>query len=428
MAIAEIAALTALIPLLWASRPAYGAALLVVPGVRFLRRLAGWRGAHDQPLEGPLRAIFLLLPLSLLAVVDWSLATPKLLGVLVGMGFLRALRDAFTCVDRVLRIARLGVPLLGAGIAVVALSATRWPVEKLASLGPLQSWLPLPDPGVAGVMLPPGPNPNAIGGAIALVLPACLPLLLDRSRSAGGWTDRLSVALAGVSAAAMFAVLLLSQSRSAFLGCTAGVLAIVVLRSRLRVAITVLVVCVLVAGLFAVAATIGPLDVFDPPTGAAQSWEGRRELWALGLQIVGDFPFTGAGIGQVPLLVPAMYPTTTHPPDERIAHVHNLFLQYAVDLGVPGAAAMLWLFAEFLRRMWRLGTRSDDPGIRSVAVGLAAGLVSFMIYGLTDAITVGARGSLLLWTLLGLGAALDRARAHRDQRRDDNLPAWRRRG
>jgi len=37
-----------------------------------------------------------------------------------------------------------------------------------------------------------------------------------------------------------------------------------------------------------------------------------------------------------------------------------------------------------------------------------AGMASFLVYGLTDAIVVGSRGAIVMWVFLGLGAALAR--------------------
>jgi O-antigen ligase len=52
--------------------------------------------------------------------------------------------------------------------------------------------------------------------------------------------------------------------------------------------------------------------------------------------------------------------------------VHNVYLQYAVDLGVPGLLLFLWLFVAVfrrVRRVTRLSTRTSTLNQIGVAAG-----------------------------------------------------------
>jgi putative inorganic carbon (HCO3(-)) transporter len=120
-----------------------------------------------------------------------------------------------------------------------------------------------------------------------------------------------------------------------------------------------------------------------------------------------DFPFTGIGLGQFDSVFKALYAPVRIPDDLFIAHAHNLLLQYAVELGVPGVLACALLGLAFFRQVW-IAIRADDPLLRWTGLGLALGVLGFLVYGLTDAIAPGARGGLLLWVVLGLGAAVGR--------------------
>ena len=55
---------------------------------------------------------------------------------------------------------------------------------------------------------------------------------------------------------------------------------------------------------------------------------------------------------------------------------------------------------------WRVAAR--DRAMRPVALGLGAGLFAVHIFGLVDAMAVGAKPGFLLWMSLGLLAALAR--------------------
>ena len=118
-----------------------------------------------------------------------------------------------------------------------------------------------------------------------------------------------------------------------------------------------------------------------------------------------DFAFTGIGLGQFNPVLHALYVPFLVAPGEYVPHAHNMYLEYAVELGIPGAVAFAFLVLAFFRQC-RRAMRAPDPLVRHVGLGLALGMVSFWVYGLTDAIALGARGGLLLWIVLGLGAAV----------------------
>ncbi len=52
-----------------------------------------------------------------------------------------------------------------------------------------------------------------------------------------------------------------------------------------------------------------------------------------------------------------------------------------------------------LHRSWR---RSGDPWSRALAAGLSGSLLAYWIYGLTDAVSLGAKPGFIFWLLLAL--------------------------
>jgi len=85
---------------------------------------------------------------------------------------------------------------------------------------------------------------------------------------------------------------------------------------------------------------------------------------------------------------------------------HNIFLQVAIDLGLPGLAAYLALVLSFGFVAWRTHRQVADRMLRSLVAGLAAGFLAHHVYGLTDAITLGAKPGLIFWAFIGLIAAM----------------------
>ena len=134
--------------------------------------------------------------------------------------------------------------------------------------------------------------------------------------------------------------------------------------------------------------------------------------------MVQDFPFSGAGMGSFGPVADLLYPFFLAAPD-TIPHAHNLFLQVAVDLGIPGLIAWLSVLGASLAAAWsacrRPARRREAAGFDLLS-GLGAGLlgsqVALIVLGLTDAVTWGmVRPAPLVWAIWGLAAAAANLRA-----------------
>ncbi len=137
----------------------------------------------------------------------------------------------------------------------------------------------------------------------------------------------------------------------------------------------------------------------------------RKELWPWAVAAIGDFPFTGVGLGTFRQVAFRLYPLSLSPTYD-IAHAHNIFLQTALDVGLPGLviySAMLLIAAVV---GWRVARR--HAGYRSICLGLLAGLAALHIYGLADALALGSTPAVVFWLALGLLAAMNNATPVRD--------------
>jgi putative inorganic carbon (HCO3(-)) transporter len=123
--------------------------------------------------------------------------------------------------------------------------------------------------------------------------------------------------------------------------------------------------------------------------------------------MIQDFPVTGIGLGQFDFVLYTFYTPVGLVPSEYVPHAHNLFLDYAVELGVPGALAVAGVLISCCHQCIKAAAL-EDTVVRSAAVGLGLGLLAYLVYGLTDAIAPGARAGFMLWVLLGLALALGR--------------------
>jgi putative inorganic carbon (HCO3(-)) transporter len=131
----------------------------------------------------------------------------------------------------------------------------------------------------------------------------------------------------------------------------------------------------------------------------------RRQIWPWAVTAISDFPFTGVGLGAFRQVVFRLYPLPPWPGYD-VGHAHNIFLQTALDTGLPGLVAYGAVLFVAAAVGWRVARR--DPGFRAVSLGLLAGLVALHVFGLADALVLGAKAALVFWFALGLLAAMNK--------------------
>ncbi len=124
---------------------------------------------------------------------------------------------------------------------------------------------------------------------------------------------------------------------------------------------------------------------------AGQDWSGWRAV----LTAVAAF-YLAVGVGRSGPELPAAIPG-----DEPFQHAHNLWLNWAVEAGYPGLAAVLALTVAC--RVVAVRASRHPLGIGAAALG--AGLAGFAVMTLADHPANAARLSVTLWIVVGLLAA-----------------------
>ena len=215
-------------------------------------------------------------------------------------------------------------------------------------------------------------NPNDLALMLNLLVPLAAALAL---------TAR-PLMLRGLAACALLlsaAAVVLTFSRAGFLSLAAiALLSLVTVTRRqplvalgLALALMVTVPSVLPEGYLDRVATVA--DIESDRTGSAQ---GRWRDLKVATEIVAKNPITGVGLGQNILAL-------NQERGETWRVVHNVYLQYGVDLGLPGLVMFLWLFAAVFRAAGRVRRASrHDASLAEVgwmAWGVRVGLVAFAI-------------------------------------------------
>lgn len=249
-----------------------------------------------------------------------------------------------------------------------------------------------------------GINPNVLAGALVILSPIPLSGLLFGEPSAA-WAKCVNA----VSIVAIFLALVLASSRSALAAfCLSAGLLLLLRWPRATTALGIILVLV--------AAFIG-LSALQPgalPVTTAETGQGifgglleRSEIWMRGQYIVQDFPLTGVGMGNFARVADLLYPPVMTRPG--IEHAHNLMLQVAVDLGLPGLIAWLATFGLIVTGLFIVirASRKKARADLALACGLLCSQVALIIHGMTDAVTWGmVRSAPLVWALWGVSMAM----------------------
>jgi putative inorganic carbon (HCO3(-)) transporter len=283
-------------------------------------------------------------------------------------------------------------------------------VPKIPLLGRINPFSARSLPGLGSVAI----HPNQLAGLICLYLPLLISLLAVLP---SGVSPRFRFILVPTVLLTLF-ILLLTQSRGGWVSAVLGLFvllalwALVMPQSGARRALRVVVLVVILGGIVA-AVWIGPEQIRDlwlnPPAetaiGTFSTLNYRKELWPWAVTAIEDFPFTGVGLGTFKLVVFRLYPVPIAA-DHDIGHAHNIFLQTALDLGLPGLVVYLAIL--FIAAAVGLRVARRDAGFRSISLGLLAGLAALHIFGLADALALGAKPGLIFWFVLGLLAAMNK--------------------
>ena len=204
-------------------------------------------------------------------------------------------------------------------------------------------------------------------GTLMLVICAAAGRLIF-SRRDRGW--------AAMVLPALVVALVLTFTRSAWVGTLAGLAVIFVLRDFRLAAL----LPVIVATVFAVAPDritdrmVSMFDLRDPTN------RDRVAMIRSGVSIVKDHPLTGVGPNMVPRVY-AQYRDRDAVNDSN-PHLHNVALQIAAERGLPALAFWIWFVVACALGLFRVLRRASDraaaaAGLAALAAALAAGLFEY---------------------------------------------------
>jgi len=293
----------------------------------------------------------------------------------------------------------------GVTMAVLLLALARLGAGPRARARPTHFWLPLAVlAGVSTVATAAAAGHGVL--ATRLFVAALAAGALALALAPGAWARSAEATLPFVAAPVAAWALVVSQTRSAWIGATAGLVALAalaLLRAPRRLWVAVATGGVLLL--------LFPGGIRSRLTVLDESSRDRYYMWQAGLDMVLERPVFGQGPG----MVEVVYPRYRWPeaPNPRQPHLHNNLMQIAAERGLPGLVFFLWwvatAFLAALREAQRAAVSGRGPGW--AAAGALAALAAVFVAGLFEYNLGDSEVLMLVLLLTALPFARDGARA-----------------
>jgi O-antigen ligase len=237
-------------------------------------------------------------------------------------------------------------------------------------------------------------HPVPFGIFLGLVIVFAAPLLLCRDLG-WRWALRIIAPLA-------FIALVVTYTRTAWIGLAVGLLVVAVARHRLLLVVTPLAaVAIAVAIPETVERSTNLESQAAVPSEAGNSVDSRFEQWRVNLPKVQRNPLSGQGLGSIA-------------ESQQGVRVHSDYVRAAVETGVFGLLAYLWLLIATVRGSWRslrAAVKSADRIASAIALGSFGAAAAFIVMSTTSNLMTQVVVASAFWSIMAVGHAAARAEA-----------------
>ncbi len=351
-------ACTAIAAGLWYLWPQLGWWPLLIALTPWLLRLVVQRRLfYTTPFDWALLLFLFTAGLSVWAASDRQIALAKFWPIVAGVLLFYAVSNWQHDDDQA--AGKLGwlLALFGAAVSLYYLAVNDWVAlpARYAVLTRLGMALQLPFQSLAQAAFWHRLHPNVVGGMLAMTAPFAGMVIWRTRQKKQRWSQAAAILLLGV----ILFGLVMTSSRGAWLGLVAAVLLALwweladrlaggsqTRRRRLFVGSLAVGLTVLLTALILRPSLVTQgLASLSPISGV-----GRLQLFQGALTLIQDYPLIGAGLDLFQMLH-ASYAMLLHV--GFAVHSHNLYLNVAIEQGLPGLYALLWLWAIFAMVLWQ---------------------------------------------------------------------------
>jgi len=237
-------------------------------------------------------------------------------------------------------------------------------------------------------------TPNGLGSYLTILIPLLGAFCLSREV-----TKLRRVGCAVLLALSIWSVIL-TFSRGSWVGIGCGIIFLVVLQGKgnIRKFIAGFTILVILCSISVLAyQKFSGVKVLERNS---QGW--RMEVWQRSIQMIKDRPLVGHGINTYMNIFQQYRWSTQIEP----TYAHNCYLQLAVETGVLGLAAFLYLLSCFFKELLRgIDCKTPRQEGRPILVGLVCGIMAFLVHSFFDTSFYSLKLSVYLWIMIGIAVA-----------------------
>ncbi|QJW48656.1 polymerase [bacterium BFN5] len=135
------------------------------------------------------------------------------------------------------------------------------------------------------------------------------------------------------------------------------------------------------------------LSIFNPTDTSSTL---RIALWESTVAMIVDKPLLGIGWGAYWLVYP-QYDFFIQDTSTTIFHAHNMYLNIAAEIGIPGLIVFLTIMVGHIRTALSVVHEVTDRWVVGLLLGLVAALFGIAVNGFTDFILFNIQLSMLFW-------------------------------
>jgi len=211
----------------------------------------------------------------------------------------------------------------------------------------------------------------------ALCLPLCLAFIYNIKNNI--WRLCLGIVLVGGMVS-----LFLTVSRAGILSSLFGIIWIFIWIFRKTKSIKMIVPLIFIALSIGFALFLGGKRITDRMQNDYSSAMSRTQMYSVALNVIRNHPFIGVGLNNY-ILIASDYDRTPEKISTSFPHpVHNIYLLYAAEMGIPAAIFFIWFLVStiFLAFKCSLIIRRsvlDSAILKAVGIGIACSWIQGLV-------------------------------------------------